>query len=403
MSEKQEKRVFQDLADFVRSQSCEFTPTAMDNPGQNNNQNNQRGKLPLPTFSAEGTSPSAISIDAEQFLARFNDWAAVCGYDGERKAKALGHALTDAAANWHKQMGRRGKLSEDNWGNVEQAFRARFVKAVSPRYIAGELNKLAQKPTESVADFLDRCELAQTFLDEQWAIAEEATNRAARLEVTESVHQALVLHHFLRHLRPEIGDSLALCQNLETLDDHVKAAERIEKAGAEKSTGRSNVAAMGEEIAALGGGQAKKKKKVPPPSYVCRICNVKGHYINDCPRSDKQTRKRGPGQQQQAQHNLQQQPPRHLGAIPKVNHWQRPAQHHAAAMSAGAYAYHPGQAMPPSAMPPPMPPMQQQTIPWTAPTQPLYPQLPPEDPTEGLSTMSVHDDSQWPSLQPQGF
>ena len=381
-----------------------------------NNQDNaaqQKGKLPLPTFSGEGPSASSISIDAELFLNRFNDWADVCGYQADRKVKTLSYALVGAGANWHKQMERRGKLPADDWPAVEREFRNRFVKAVSPRYIAGELNKLSQKPTESVADFLDRCQLAQTLLDEQWVVPAAAVNRAARLEVVETVHQVLVLHHFLRHLRPEIADNLALCQNLTTLDEHVKAAERIEKAGTEKATPKgNNVSAINEEVAAIGGG-LRKKKKTPPSFYVCKICNTKGHYINDCPRSDRQTRRRGQGQQQQSlpqsqsqqqpQHAQQQQPPRHLGAIPKsnlANHW-RPQQQPAAALSAGAFAYQPQllqQQQPHPGWSNPMPPPPPQTI---------YPQLPPDDFPENVSTMSVHGDGGaaspgWPALRP-GF
>ena len=352
--------------------------------------NQQRGKLPLPTFAAEGTSASSISIDAEQFLSRFNDWASVCGFEGERKVKALGYALTDAAGNWHKQMSKRGKLSADDWAEVEREFRGRFVKAVSPRFIAGELNKLGQKPTESVADFLDRCELAQTLLDEQWAVEAGAAHRADRLQVTDSVHQVMVLHHFLRHLRPEIGDNLALCQNLTTLDEHVKAAERIEKAGTEKALAKNNVAAINEELAAIGGGQQRKKKKTPPPFYVCKICNVKGHYINDCPKSERQNRKRGQGQQQQQQqqqHSFpqqqqQQQPPRHLGAIPKSNQWQRPLQQPAAAMTAAPFN------MGASGQPPAHLPQAVQM--WQPPqAQSIYPSLPVEDFGENVSNLQA--------------
>lgn len=363
----------------------------------------QQGKLPLPSFSAEGLSASAISFEAELFLTKFNDWALVCGYSDARKAKALGYALTKAAATWYQQACRRGKLTMDDWSQVELAFRERFVKAVSARFIAGEITKLGQKPKESVADFLDRCVLAQTLLDEQWAVPADAAHRNDRLQVTDAVHSAMVLHHFLRHLRPEISDKLAFCQNLESLQDHVKAAERIEKAGTDKNFAAAapqGVSAIQEShLAAIGGGQKQqqqKKKRQPPSYYTCRLCNVKGHFINDCPRSEKQQRKQGAqrgGQQQQVQ---QQQPPRHLGAIPKPSQWQRPQQQQQAA-AINVQGQMPGQQQQFAAY------QQQPQYPGY---QPLYPTLPDRDFPE-VSNLSLrpavyppappsHASSEWP-------
>ena len=339
-------------------------------------QQQQQGKLPLPTFSAEGESASAISFEAELFLTKFEDWATVCGYTNARKAKALGYALTKAASTWYQQACRRGKLQMDDWSELETAFRERFVKAVSARFIASEIAKLTQRRDESVADFRDRCVLAQTLLDGQWSIARGAADREARLEVADEVHEVMVLHHFLRHLRPEIRDKLAFCQNLVSLEDHVKAAERIEKAGTEKSFAAAAAAvpisAMQEGISAA--TTQKKKKRQPPPSYVCRLCGIKGHFINDCPRSDKQQRKqgiRGAGQfaqQQQLPPPQPQGPPRHLGAIPKSTQWQRSPAYQAAAIGVG------GQ----SPQTPQFAPLQQQmTFPQQQ--QQLYPQLPAQD------------------------
>ena len=362
----------------------------------------QQGKLPLPIFSAEGISASAISMDAEQFLTRFEDWATVCGYTDGRKAKALGYALTKAAATWYQQSCRRGKVSMDDWTAVETAFKDRFVKVISPKFIAAEIAKLSQRHKESVADYFDRCVLAQTLLDEQWAIAAGATNRADRLEVVDQVHQAMVLHHFLRHLRPEIGDKLAFCQNLNSLDDHVKAAERIEKAGMDKAF---NAAAAGNvssvdtaSVAAFNAAAPlqKKKKRPPPPGYICRLCGVKGHFINECPKSDKQMRKGGggggggggAGRQPEAP------PPRQLGAIPKQQ-WQRPPQHQQAAIGIAGGPFSPPpaqfQQQPAQFIPQQFQPAQGY--------QPIYPQL-PAGPDMDVSNMSIGSPD-WPA--PTGF
>ena len=252
--------------------------------------------------------------------------------------------MSKAAATWYQQQCRRGKLNMEDWASVKAAFRERFAKKISPRFIASEFSKLTQKPRESVADFLTHCELAKTLLDDQWSNPTADDDRAARLEVTESVHQSMVLHHFLRHNRPEIGDKLAFCQNLESLEDHVKAAERIEKAGTDRQphfNQAANAAIGAEEIMAINQRpqqqQRRKDKHVPGPSYTCKLCDIKGHFITDCPRSEKQKRK----QQNVAAGAAHQAaavaaapppppaaaaPPRHLGAIPKSSKWQRPFQ-----------------------------------------------------------------------------
>ena len=380
------------------------------------NMNQNQGKLPLPLFSAEGSSASTISMEAELFLTRFEDWATVCAYTNARKAKALGYALSKAAATWYQQQCRRGKLNMEDWAAVEAAFRERFVKKVSPRFIASEFSKLTQKPRESVADFLDRCELAQTLLDDQWSVPAAAADRAARLEVTESVHQSMVLHHFLRHIRAEIGDKLAFCQNLESLEDHVKAAERIEKAGTDRQPNfnqAANAAIGAEEIMAIHQRpqqqqQRRKEKRVPGPSYTCKLCNIKGHFITDCPRSEKQKRR----QQNQAAGAAPQAaaaaapppppaaaaaPPRHLGAIPKASQWQRPfQQQQAAAINAAAPAAHFQQQQPFH--------MQQYYAPMVhQPHQPqsLYPVLPHDDFDEHLvSNLSTHGQPQHQAASP---
>ena len=241
------------------------------------------GKLPMPRFSGEGQSGSAISLDAELFLGRFEDWTQVCNYANERKAKALGYALTKAAATWYQQTCRRRQVDTNSWADIRAAFSTRFMKKVSPRYIATELNQLTQRHKESVADFLDRCELAQTLLDDQWKVEAGATHQAERKETLTLVHEKLVLHHFLRHLRSDISEKLAFCPDLESLDDHVKAAERIEKAESDRQH-KAPLATMSEVNAfqparQQQSQQQQKKKKQPGPNYLCRLCGVAGHVV----------------------------------------------------------------------------------------------------------------------------
>lgn len=331
------------------------------------NDNENSGKLPMPRFAAEGNSASAISMDAELFLSRFEDWTQVCGYQDGRKAKALGYALTKAAAIWYQQTSRREEVNTNDWNAIRTAFKLRFVKTVSPRFIATELNQLTQKPRESVADFLDRCELAQTLLDDQWKVDAAATHAQERKETLKVVHDRMVLHHFLRHIRPDIGEKLSFCPDLETLQDHVKAAERIEKAEADKGQrpAAPAIASINAPVDAINqrqGQHQQKGRKKPGPNYVCRLCGIPGHFISDCSMADKQ-KKRGTGktsspprpqqQQQQQPQQQQQQQPRY-GAVQRTpgNNWRQsqPMANFAPTEQQYVYAPQPASSAPPAEM-----------------------------------------------------
>lgn len=370
------------------------------------------GKLPMPRFSGEGQSGSAISLDAELFLGRFEDWTQVCNYANERKAKALGYALTKAAATWYQQTCRRRQVDTNSWADIRAAFSTRFMKKVSPRYIATELNQLTQRHKESVADFLDRCELAQTLLDDQWKVEAGATHRAERQETLTLVHEKLVLHHFLRHLRSDISEKLAFCPDLESLDDHVKAAERIEKAESDRQH-KAPLATMSEVNAfqparQQQSQQQQKKKKQPGPNYLCRLCGVAGHFIGDCPKSEKQQKRGGKGRPQQqqqhppAQRQHQQAQFAQQGAVPR-SYGQQQQQQQPVANYAPTHGYHQE--------------AQQQQQAYFAQQQQQHQHIQSGPPSiNGLQTYQQHTagspspsegrfspGSSWPHLPPQGF
>ena len=144
--------------------------------------------------------------------------------------------------------------------------------------------------------------------------------------------------------------------------------------------------------------EGNKREITNNEENVCRLCGVKEHFINECPKSDKQMRKGGgggggAGRLQEAL------PPRQLGAIPKQQ-WQGPQPHQQAAIGTmgGPFSpppvqfqqQHPAQFVP-----------QQQFQPVQG-YQPIYPQL-PTGPDMDVSNMSAHTvgSPDWPA--PSGF
>lgn len=285
------------------------------------------GKLPMPRFSGESKSMSEVSIDAELFLKRFAHWAEICQYTDDRKARALGYALTGPAAVWYQQIQRREVIELNNWTDVQREFRTRFVKEISPRFIAAELANLRQKQSETVANFLDRCQLAQTLLDDLWKPQQAENHLDSRRDATKKVHDKMVLLLFIMNLRPELAEKLNLCQKLETLEDHVVAAQHIEKSetdkGGKKSLLPAPIASADAQIEAVKReGGKKKEKSRPPPSYTCRLCGVKGHWISDCAKSDKQQRRLS--KQQHAPQRQQQPPPQRTDGQQRGPNWMAP-------------------------------------------------------------------------------
>ena len=134
-------------------------------------------KLPMPRFSGDSTGLSEGSIVARTFLARFVAWARVSNLSADMTAKSFSYALTGSADLWFQSTSRNDRVDVDDWEELMTAFSARFIKPVSPRYIDAEIAKLPQRAGESVAAFVDRCELAQSLLDETWSVPQTDVDR----------------------------------------------------------------------------------------------------------------------------------------------------------------------------------------------------------------------------------
>ena len=293
-----------------------------DDDGDNNgdivvNQGGPVKSWRAPRFAGDIDRDKEVSLEASLFLQKFSTWAQCAGLDDADKAKSLSFSLTRNADQWYKQIQRRDQIDLNDWVAVEAAFRSRFIKPLSPTFIQTEMSKLRQRSDETVESFLDRVELAQSLMDEQWRVAVGAANRPTRLEVVNDIHDKMVLFFFLNYMRPELRKKLSSCNGLTTLRQHVDAAAQFERdESSAKLQAKSHQApptsfppsnpVSSMDLDAM---DSQKKKSVPKGDYRCNICGVPGHYISDCKKKQKGSNRRSPSnrsptQQQSTQGNV---------------------------------------------------------------------------------------------------
>jgi len=293
----------------------------------------EHGRLAMPEFAGnEGQADSIVSMQAEAFLNNYNNWAGACAYTDIRKAQAFNNALTKDAQAWLVSITRKKAFDVQNWELLQRAFKDRFISKLAPHYIATEMSKLQQRPNEAVRTFFDRCQLAQTLMDADWNTPEQP-NPAYNAEnlrtayatgwanACKKISDNLTLHHFLRNLKPEISTRLASCTTLTTIEEHVDAANKIQAAIRDKRQVAAIDTAELSAVTTRPQRRPQKKSSPPPPTYVCRLCQIKGHWIYECKLSDKV---RNGGAQQRSPNRQTQQAPRHLGMTPQPtqNQWQ---------------------------------------------------------------------------------
>jgi len=272
-----------------------------------------RMRVAMPVFDNSKEDPML----AQDFFERFEGWCVMANYNAGQRANALRYAMQGSALLWWNAENKSSQYDMALWPRATAAFRARFYKDPTPKYIDEELGKLLQKPKESVRSFLDRVKAAVNLLDRLWPIPEGDNDgqREAKRVANQLVHDKLVLQFFLRNLRPDIKSGMSQAPNLITLQDHITAATRAEELLAEmrpKTTPSIPVHSATTEAAAVTTGKGKKKKNkkedngsqgqtstpgnnpnarpssltadsVPPGNYKCHICHVPGHYIQFCP------------------------------------------------------------------------------------------------------------------------
>lgn len=299
----------------------------------------------LPTFSGDTSKGMETSVQALDHLREYKGWASCSNYGPERQADGFGASLRDTAADWYRKSTRLEHFDSKNWDAVEAAFRKRFVTTMSDKYILDQIKSLPQKKNESVKSYFDRVETVLGLQEATWATEAGIATFAAQKIALDRVHHKLTLQTFMCHIRPELKVALNAMQYLKTLDDFVNAAAQIELDETHSiRTNRNNqqqqqqqpsdasLSAMNSSSASGARSKNKSSKKKEPrgapkalaPDYRCNLCNVPGHWIGDCPKSNKQQalkqQKPGPNQRPQwkqmsaldVQQQVQQQVQQHL-------------------------------------------------------------------------------------------
>lgn len=298
---------------------------------------NDVAKVPLPSFTGEGKSDADVAASAKFFIRRWTAYAESNRFSDTAKVATFGSCLKSIAATWLQMSTDYKRFDTSNWPTLIARFNTRFVKDPNHNDISKELAKLKMGDTERVQDFLDRCMLATAYLSKTFE-PDAAATQAVQDQFMKA-QDAIALCNFLTNLRPEIQTRID-DPNLQTLDEFAKKARTIEVNLKNNNNKISAISIAEEDIAAFNSfrnnnnrrfgqnqNQPQQRGKPPPPTYVCRLCGIKGHWIQNCSKSNKQQMLRTRNAQAQPQSNRQsnyQPPPRHTGAVPKTNSWQQP-------------------------------------------------------------------------------
>ena len=255
-----------------------------------------------PTFSGETTNDRATaSVKATKFMQDYETWATTSKLKDEEKVMQFPPSLMGQASLWWGNLGRcswNHTYNLESWDDIKAEFLKEFTEEISTDYISKEIEKLRQKKDEHFKDFYRRAKTLFTMDMTVWGgyFPKNRENNEALRRVQDRLFTSLLK----QKMKPELLNKLAQTPNVETSDDIYKAALKIEDAELKARLSQRKTAVNAVSIdeddqrgAPMAAMQTKPKKKAkkPGPGYVCRICQKEGHWIQDCPDSDKQARK----------------------------------------------------------------------------------------------------------------
>ena len=178
-------------------------------------------KLSLKAFDGKG-SP----IDARIFIRKLESYAAICKLTDEQTADCVKFNVTDVASRWFATLEENLDDRVLLWSTLRPAFETRFCRAYTPAELASLCKSLEQKSSESVDDFMDRCQEVQ-FLEEQGvpvAIRQHADTKQA----FQDIHNNGVSLKFINGLQPAIRKRVTADSTADSLEHYLRSARRAE-------------------------------------------------------------------------------------------------------------------------------------------------------------------------------
>jgi len=162
-------------------------------------------RIQLPTYNGI-ESPK---LRAAEFLDKVDSCGIVYGWSDVHRIRAATMNLTHIASTWHYNLFKDVPLAMVNWTTFKEHFLERFHRRITPTEQSAHLEKLKQRPTESVDDLMDRC---KRTIDEL------------------QLERKQVIFYFLQGLHPHLRTKVQEIPTLVTETDFLKTARAIERA-----------------------------------------------------------------------------------------------------------------------------------------------------------------------------
>jgi uncharacterized protein (DUF1778 family) len=102
--------------------------------------------------------PSKDLLTAKQTILKIETAAPICGWNDAAKAQRLATALKGPAFTWYEGLKRSHRLDQKDWPTLKRYFLEHYEKLVTASVLTRSLKEIQMKPTETVAEYSDRCQ-----------------------------------------------------------------------------------------------------------------------------------------------------------------------------------------------------------------------------------------------------
>ena len=167
-------------------------------------------KIQLPTYNGV-ESPK---LRAAEFLDKVESCGILYGWSDVHKIRATTMNLTHIANTWHYNLFEDHPETMVSWVKFKEMFLERFHRRITPTEQNAHLEKLKQRPTESINDLMDRCKRTISEL---------------------GIAKSQIIFYFLQGLHPHIRTKVQEIPTLVTKEDFLRTVRAIERAAPSNS------------------------------------------------------------------------------------------------------------------------------------------------------------------------
>jgi hypothetical protein len=162
-------------------------------------------KIQLPTFNGVESS----KLRADDFIEKVEACGIVYGWADVHMIRATSMNLTNIANTWCNNLFHDEEATKTTWKLFKERFLDRFHRKATPTEQSAYLDKLKQRPTESVEDLMDRIKRTLRELE---------------------IDKGQTIFYFIQGMHSHIRLKVQEIPHLETEEDYLRTARSIERA-----------------------------------------------------------------------------------------------------------------------------------------------------------------------------